>query len=313
MGIQSGAELNRQSIRQPLGARLEQASVSRSYLSRGLHHASSRRFACDPVAHQVCVVDADGRLLEAFGEPGSLPGQFLEPADAVVVSPRFHGEDASDRPELVAVADRGNRRVQVFEPHGQLVAILGNETPATPDIDRGRAGWPFFRLGSTSLAGDPVSLDWQDPYLVVTDSTGCRTSIDLAAALLPSFDDWLDAATVPMLSAAHHHFRHKVRGDDLAAPLAAIETALGRYWLETGEPENAARLWSLSWPSALDARQREGHARERDRAATAAAFRLGGAARTTRVRTAIRQSLGAFAVLPHFEAGPGGRETREAC
>ena len=78
-----------------------------------------------------------------------------------------------------------------------------------------------------------------------------------------------------MLAAAHHHFRHKVRSDMLAAPLAAIETALGTASLEAGDADAAARLWSLSWPAALDRRAREAHADVRDRAAMAAAFRLG--------------------------------------
>ena len=37
-----------------------------------------------------------------------------------------------------------------------------------------------------------------------------------------------------------------------AAPLAAIETALGTASLEAGDADAAARLWSLSWPGALD-------------------------------------------------------------
>lgn len=277
--------------------------------------ARGRRFACDPDAHHVCVVDADGRLLEAFGEAGSLPGQFLRPSDVIVVAPRFHGEDApTDRLELVAVADRGNDRVQVFEPQGQLVAILQSEAGPHGETEGGaRAGWPFFRLGPAAAIADPVRLEWQDPNLIVIAASGRRTTIDLATALLPSFDAWLEAASMPMLTAAHHHFRHKVRRDMLAAPLSSIETALGRCWLEAGDVDATARLWSLSWPAALDGEAREAHARERDRAATVAAFRLGGAARVARVRAAIRQSLGAFAILPQLELGPGGRETREAC
>ena len=107
-------------------------------------------FACDPASHQICVVDGEGSLLEAFGEAGTLPGQFNRPSDAIVVSPHFDGEDAAgDHLALVAVADRGNHRVQVFEPEGQLVAIIGAAPDATAERQRRRIprrDWPFFRL-----------------------------------------------------------------------------------------------------------------------------------------------------------------------
>lgn len=267
------------------------------------------RFACVPDTHQICVVDRAGRLVEVFGEQGSGAGQFEHPCDVIVVSPRFHGEDATiDRLALVAVADRGNDRVQVFEPEGQLVGIIDGREAAVADA--GRHGWPFFRLGGVATFREPVRLEWADPHLIVIDERGGRTSIDLALALLPVFDAWLAGASAPMLAAAHHHFRHKVGRDMLAAPLAAIETALGRAWMAAGDIGAAARLWSLSWPAALPAALREAHAAERDRAVTAAAFRAGGLARVAPVRAAIRQSLGAFAVLPALdrERGPASRE-----
>jgi hypothetical protein len=176
-----------------------------------------------------------------------------------------------------------------------------------------RAGWPFFRVGGDPRLVAPVRLEWAEPLLVVIGADGSRTPIDLAAALLPSFDAWLATASRPMLAAAHHHFRHKVRSDMLAAPLAAIETALGIASLEAGDAEAAARLWSLSWPAALERTAREAHAGTRDRAATAAAFRLGGIARVGSVRAAIRQSLGAFALPRLADHDRGGPVTREAC
>jgi hypothetical protein len=57
--------------------------------------------------------------------------------------------------------------------------------------------------------------------------------------------------------------------------------------------------------------------RVRDRAATAAAFRLGGTARVAAVRAAIRQSLGAFALPVLSDGDRGGPIPRpvfgEAC
>jgi hypothetical protein len=266
---------------------------------------SGRRFACCPETDQIAVIDAAGRLCEVFGEAGRGPGQFDQPSHVIVVSPRFEGEDANvEGIALVAVADRGNNRVQIFEPEGLLVAIIGaaaDTTEAPTDWRDARAGWPFFRVGGAPRLDAPVRLEWADPLLVVVGADGSRTPIDLAAALLPSFDAWLATAARPMLAAAHHHFRHKVRSDMLAAPLAAIETALGTACLEAGDADAAARLWSLSWPGALDRSAREAHADVRDRAATASAFRLGGITRVGAVRAAIRQSLGAFA-LPMLAA-----------
>jgi hypothetical protein len=277
-----------------------------------------RSFACCPETHQIAVIDALGRLCEVFGEAGSGPGQFDQPSHVIVVSPRFEGEDAQvDGIDLVAVADRGNNRVQIFEPEGQLVAIIGapaGSTDVATEWRDARAGWPFFRAGGDPRLDAPVRLEWADPLLVVVGADGSRTPIDLAAALLPSFDAWLTTASRPMLAAAHHYFRHKVRSDMLAAPLAAIETALGTASLEAGDADAAARLWSLSWPTALERTAREAHADVRDRAAMAAAFRLGGIARVGAVRAAIRQSLGAFALPVLTDGGPVPRRLfGEAC
>jgi hypothetical protein len=282
---------------------------------------NGRRFACCPETDQIAVIDAQGRLCELFGEAGAGPGQFDQPSHVIVVSPRFEGEDAHvEGIALVAVADRGNNRVQIFEPEGQLVAIIGAPADSTDVVTEwrdARAGWPFFRAGGDPRLDAPVRLEWADPLLVVVGADGSRTPIDLAAALLPSFDAWLATASRPMLAAAHHHFRHKVRSDMLAAPLAAIETALGTASLEAGDADAAARLWSLSWPAGLDRPAREAHAGVRDRAAMAAAFRLGGVARVGTVRAAIRQSLGAFALpmlTDHDRGGPVPRRLfGEAC
>jgi hypothetical protein len=280
-----------------------------------------RSFTCCPETGQIAVIDAAGRLCEVFGEAGAGPGQFDQPSHVIVVSPRFEGEDAHvEGISLVAVADRGNNRVQIFEPEGQLVAIIGatagSSEPVTEWRDA-RGGWPFFRVGGDPRLTAPVRLEWADPLLVVVGADGSRTPIDLAAALLPSFDAWLGTASRPMLASAHHHFRHKVRSDMLAAPLAAIETALGIASLEAGDADAAARLWSLSWPAALGRTARASHADVRDRAGMAAAFRLGGIGRVAAVRAAIRQSLGAFALPMLADGDRGGPVPRrlfgEAC
>jgi len=57
----------------------------------------------------------DGKLLFSWGEPGSGPGQFVLPHCVVV-----------DEQGKVYVADRENRRVQVFNTKGELITIWPN-------------------------------------------------------------------------------------------------------------------------------------------------------------------------------------------
>jgi hypothetical protein len=278
----------------------------------GRSGAPSIHVACDPASHQICMVDADGGLLEVFGQHGALPGEFDRPSDVIVVSPQFDGEDpAAERLGLVVVADRGNHRLQIFEPEGQLVAIIGSAARTDAVPDGSRDGWPFFRSTPHAYLHDPAQLRWDDPWLVVIDGAGRETRIDLAVALLPSFEEWLEGASTPMLASAHHHFRYKARNGSLAEPLAAIETALGLAWLASGDVDATSRLWSLGWAPQLSIEARDRHASERDRAAMRAAFRLGGASSVARVRAAIRLSQGVFAAWPGADRDRG-RATREA-
>ncbi|MBN1589401.1 MAG: twin-arginine translocation signal domain-containing protein [Pirellulales bacterium] len=57
----------------------------------------------------------DGSFRLAWGEKGSLPGQFVYPHNIVI-----------DKAGLVYVADRGNNRVQIFSPEGRFLRQLTN-------------------------------------------------------------------------------------------------------------------------------------------------------------------------------------------
>jgi hypothetical protein len=127
-----------------------------------------RRFSfhCDPQTHRVSVADADGLVLE-FGGFGRQPGAFDTPIDATLVMPGFFGEpDAATEPWL-AVADYGNRRVQVFELDGALVGVIDEDV-----------------LGDSGAA--PCRLIWRDPVLEVEGVDGARSRIHLGAALMTS-------------------------------------------------------------------------------------------------------------------------------
>jgi DNA-binding beta-propeller fold protein YncE len=71
---------------------------------------------------RVAKVDKNGTWIKSWGEPGSQPGQFNTPHSIAV--------DAEDH---VYVADRGNRRIQVFDADGKLLRQITIDVPADPN------------------------------------------------------------------------------------------------------------------------------------------------------------------------------------
>ncbi|HLV94490.1 MAG TPA: peptidyl-alpha-hydroxyglycine alpha-amidating lyase family protein [Candidatus Acidoferrales bacterium] len=71
---------------------------------------------------RVAKVDKDGNWLKSWGEPGSGPGQFNVPHSIAV--------DASGH---VYVADRGNRRIQVFDGEGKFLRQFTIDVPVDPN------------------------------------------------------------------------------------------------------------------------------------------------------------------------------------
>jgi hypothetical protein len=279
-------------------------------------------YVCDAISHQIHVLDGRGRWLESFGAQGRGPGQFDRPSDVAVVMPMFEGEEAveSAYTALVAVADRMNHRVQIFEPAGQFVTALGGSTPKGTTLETAldraadspmssdlsaamllesdgavsseRDGWPFFRVTPDLAFNEPVRLRWRAPWLEVTEASGAKHRVDLAYAMLPRFEDWLASATLHALVAAQHHLRFCIRQTaGIALPLLQIETALGDAWLRSRDIDAVARLWSLPWPAGIDAERIRIEATRRDRLAVATAFSLGSAHRVLRVRAALRAAL----------------------
>jgi hypothetical protein len=285
-------------------------------------------YVCDAISHRIHVLDNRGRWVESFGEQGPHPGQFDGPSDATLVMPMFEGEESAESAytALVAVADRMNHRVQIFEPAGQFVTALGGltaqdaaqlasdlgerrSTSQHVDAPTGRDGWPFFRVTPDMDFHEPVRLRWRAPWLEVTEAGGATHSIDLAYAMLPRFEDWLASATLHALVAAQHHLRFCIRQTaGIALPLLQIETALGETWLRARDIDAVARLWSLPWPAGIDAERIRVEATRRDRLAIATAFSLGSAHRVLRVRAALRAALPGPAVI----ARPFESEDRKA-
>jgi hypothetical protein len=71
---------------------------------------------------RVAKVDKDGNWLKSWGEPGRGPGQFDTPHSIAV-----------DDGGSVYVADRGNRRIQVFDGEGKFLREITIDVPVDPN------------------------------------------------------------------------------------------------------------------------------------------------------------------------------------
>jgi hypothetical protein len=138
----------------------------------------ARVFLCDRDNHFVDVVDQDARPLFSFGGPGRRPGQFQDPCDVVVIPPADQAPFGVEH-VLVAVADRRNSRVQIFDASGTLIALLAPaegkpRRPGEPPVIR------------TPIMGTLSRLAWVPPVLVACGSQGEAIRIDLGRALAPT-------------------------------------------------------------------------------------------------------------------------------
>ncbi len=151
--------------------------------STGLH----LRYRCDPLGHQVVVTDDAGEVVRVFGGFGRKAGALDTPLDLVFVRPEFAGErlpvDSADA-VWVAVADYGNRRVQVFELDGSTVGEFSIDAPD---------GTPW----------SPTGLVWRSPVLEVEGLDGARTAVHLSAALLAGAGQTTFSRSVPGGEARH--------------------------------------------------------------------------------------------------------------
>lgn len=71
---------------------------------------------------RVAKIDKDGNWLKSWGEPGDGPGQFNTP-HSIAVDAQGH----------VYVADRGNRRIQVFDGEGKFLRQITIDVPVDPN------------------------------------------------------------------------------------------------------------------------------------------------------------------------------------
>jgi hypothetical protein len=125
-------------------------SVGNSYISDG--YINSR----------VAKVDKNGNWIKSWGEPGSGPGQFMTPHSIAV--------DAEDH---VYVADRGNRRIQVFDTEGKFLRQITIDVPFDPNARPAIGNKPELPLtGNQAMApGAPWAICITPPPHQVLYST----------------------------------------------------------------------------------------------------------------------------------------------
>ena len=80
---------------------------------------------------RIAKVDTNGKWLKSWGEPGNKPGQLNTPHNI-----------AADAQGNIYVADRGNRRIQVFDGEGNLLREIRIDVPVDRDAQPAIGGVP---------------------------------------------------------------------------------------------------------------------------------------------------------------------------
>lgn len=123
-------------------------------------------YRTDDRHHRITADDEFGRLQFAFGARGRGACALDTPLDIVGIDPTFPGEHlpiGSPNAVFLAVADYGNRRVQIYELDGVHVGAIS--------------------LADCPRVGAPVRLRWANPVLHIEGIEGAHTSVYVTSAL----------------------------------------------------------------------------------------------------------------------------------
>jgi outer membrane protein assembly factor BamB len=98
------------------------------------------------VNSRIAKVDKDGNWLKSWGQPGEQPGQLNTPHSIAV-----------DAQNNVYVADRGNRRIQVFDAEGKFLRQFTIDVPVPADARAAIGNKPTATTG-TMASGAPWAI-----------------------------------------------------------------------------------------------------------------------------------------------------------
>lgn len=98
------------------------------------------------VNSRIAKVDKDGNWLKSWGQPGDQPGQLNTPHSIAV-----------DAQNNVYVADRGNRRIQVFDAGGEFLRQFTIDVPVPADARAAIGNKPTATTG-TMASGAPWAI-----------------------------------------------------------------------------------------------------------------------------------------------------------
>jgi DNA-binding beta-propeller fold protein YncE len=102
---------------------------------------------------RIAKVDKNGRWLKSWGEPGNKPGQLNTPHNI-----------AADAQGNIYVADRGNRRIQVFDGEGNLLREIRIDVPVAPDAQPAIGNIPD--VAKLEAAGSALTMAPGAPWTV---------------------------------------------------------------------------------------------------------------------------------------------------
>jgi DNA-binding beta-propeller fold protein YncE len=109
----------------------------------------------------VAKVDKDGNWIKSWGEPGDGPGQFNVPHSI-----------ATDAQGNVYVADRGNRRIQVFDGDGKFLRQITIDVPASPDARPAIGAKPTATTGNMAPGAPWAICITPGPHQVLFSADG---------------------------------------------------------------------------------------------------------------------------------------------
>jgi hypothetical protein len=102
---------------------------------------------------RVAKADKNGKWLKSFGEPGNKPGQFNTPHNI-----------AADAQGNIYVADRGNRRIQVFDGDGKFLREIRIDVPVEPGAQPAIGAIPD--VAKLEAGGSPLTMAPGAPWTV---------------------------------------------------------------------------------------------------------------------------------------------------